>query len=85
MKMVSALHTVNYTKGPYTNMISRMCTDALWTSPPCFAFQLWACTEPDNWNDGQDCINMPNGIYGGWDDTECDKEHHFVCKMASLG
>ncbi|XP_043219921.1 lectin BRA-3-like [Amphibalanus amphitrite] len=54
-----------------------------WSDGTQVDFFNWARQQPDN-QFGQDCTRVPqpdNPHAAEWDDTACDKEHFFVCKM----
>ena len=46
-------------------------------------FTNWAEGEPNDSNDGEDCVEMLSGE-GEWNDNACDLEKHFVMEVDSL-
>ena len=46
-------------------------------------FFNWAEGEPNDYNDGEDCVEMLSGE-GEWNDNACDLEKHFVMEVDSL-
>ncbi|XP_052079665.1 natural killer cells antigen CD94-like [Mytilus californianus] len=45
-----------------------------------FLFTDWDDREPNNYNDGEDCIRIARKFDFKWGDAECSKKYRFICE-----
>ena len=50
-----------------------------WTDGTSSLFTFWGRGEPNNNEGNQNCALLY--LNGAWDDTECDSQKEFMCKM----
>ncbi|EGD75334.1 salivary C-type lectin [Salpingoeca rosetta] len=55
----------------------------LWADGTPWAFTNWANGEPNNLNNGEDCVSMGFRRFGGeeWNDADCLTRRRFACKV----
>ncbi|XP_054626130.1 perlucin-like protein isoform X3 [Dunckerocampus dactyliophorus] len=45
-------------------------------------FAPWAKGQPDNYNNGENCVWMNSGTWGAWNDTPCGAMSSVACQLA---
>ena len=54
-----------------------------WDDHSPVTYQNWNEGEPNNWGDGEDCVEMfVHDIYGGlWNDHFCTDQNEYICQI----
>ncbi|KAM3875361.1 C-type Lectin CRL-like [Diretmus argenteus] len=52
-----------------------------WTDGSKFCFKRWTKNQPDFWKKKEECAEMNRGVFGGWNDYQCQMKQAYVCAV----